>query len=85
MRNPRVIFRLMRRAWSRWSKPAPETRLLSSIDPREFSDLLASGRKQDLKILADRLGEHARASGGKVSARSAGRNTSSSKGSGMAK
>jgi hypothetical protein len=36
--------------------------LLSSIDPREFSDLLVSGRTGDLKILADRLSKHARAS-----------------------
>jgi hypothetical protein len=58
MRNLRVIFRLMRRAWRRWSKPSPETSLLSSIDPREFSDLLLSGLKRDLKTLADRLTIH---------------------------
>jgi hypothetical protein len=85
MRNLRVTFRLMRRAWRRWSKPSPETSLLSSIDPREFSDLLLSERKSDLKTLADRLSEHARASQGKVPAKPSARNTSNSKGSGMAK
>jgi hypothetical protein len=40
--------------------------LLSSIDPREFSDLLVSGRAGDLKALADRLSQHARASRDKV-------------------
>jgi hypothetical protein len=85
MRNLRVTFRLMRRAWRRWSKPSPETSLLSSIDPREFSDLLLSERKSDLKTLADRLSEHARASQGKVAAKPSARNASNSKGSGMAK
>jgi hypothetical protein len=89
MRNLRVIFRLIRRGWRRWSKPSPETGLLSSIDPREFSDLLVSGRKQDLKTLADRLSQHARASQarasqGRVSAKPPGQNASNSKGSGMA-
>jgi hypothetical protein len=85
MRNPRVIFRTIRRAWRRWAKPSPETRLLSSIDPREFSDLLASGRQQDLKTLADRLSQHARRSQGKVAAKPSGQNASNSKGSGIAK
>jgi hypothetical protein len=71
----------MRRAWRRWSKPSPETSLLSSIDPREFSDLLLSG----LKTLADRLGEHARASQGKVPAKPLHQHGSNSKGSGIAK
>jgi hypothetical protein len=85
MRNPRVVFRAIRRAWRRWAKPSPETRLLSSIDPREFSDLLASGRQQDLKTLADRLSQHARASQGKVPPQASGQSASNSKGSGMAK
>ena len=46
--------------------PPSETRAISSIDAREFSDLLVSGRTKDLKILADRLSQHARASQGKV-------------------
>jgi hypothetical protein len=85
MKNLRVIFRLMRRAWRRWSKPSPETSLLSSIDPQEFSDLLLNGRKRDLKTLADRLGEHARASQGKVPAKPLHQHGSNSKGSGIAK
>ena len=36
--------------------PPSETRAISSIDAREFSDLLVSGRTKDLKILAGRLG-----------------------------
>src|ERR1700716_3045982 len=52
MRKPRVFFRLMRRAWRRWLMPPSETRAISSIDAREFSDLLVSGRTKDLKILA---------------------------------
>jgi len=85
MRNLRVIFRLIRRAWRRWSKPSPETSLLSSIDAREFSDLLVSGRTKDLKILADRLSQHARASHGKVPVKPLHQHGSNSKGSGIAK
>jgi hypothetical protein len=85
MNNLRVIVRLMRRAWRRWSKSSPETRSLSSIEPREFSDLLVSGRKDDLKTLADRLSHHARAPQGKVPAKSSGRHASNSNGSGIAK
>src|SRR5258707_11050402 len=59
MRKPRVFFRLMRRAWRRWLMPPSETRAISSIDAREFSDLLVSGRTKDLKILAGRLSQHA--------------------------
>ena len=59
MRKPRVIFRWMRRAWRRWSTPRSETRAISSIDTKEFSDLLRSGHAADLKTLAKRLSEHA--------------------------
>jgi hypothetical protein len=83
MRSLRAIFRLLRRTWRRRSTPSPETRLISSIDPREFSDLLVSGRKTDLKTLADRLSDHART--GNVLTKPPGRSTSSSKGSGVAK
>jgi hypothetical protein len=38
----------MRRAWRRWLMPPSETRAISSIDAREFSDLLVSGRTKDL-------------------------------------
>ena len=58
MRKPRVFFRWMRRAWRRWSTPPSETRAISSIDTREFSDLLRSGRKKDLETLARRLSQH---------------------------
>ena len=85
MRNLRVIFRLMRRAWRRWLTPPSETRAISSIDAREFSDLLVSGRTKDLKILAGRLSQHARASQGKVPVKPLHQHGSNSKGSGIAK
>ena len=65
--------------------PPPETRAISSIDAREFSDLLVSGRPKDLKILAGRLGQHARASQGKVPVKPLHQHGSNSKGSGIAK
>jgi hypothetical protein len=83
MRRLRAFFRLIRRTWGRRSTPSPETRLISSIDPKEFSDLLISGRKNDLKTLADRLSDHGRT--GNVAGKAPGRTTSSSKGSGVAK
>jgi hypothetical protein len=44
-----------------WRRKPREAFLLSSIDPDEFSDLLRSGRKQDLESLAKKLSEHPRA------------------------
>jgi hypothetical protein len=85
MRNLRVILRLLRRALRRWSTPPPETRTLSSIDPREFSDLLRGGRKKDLETLARRLSEHAAPSNAKRPARPIGRDASNSKGPGLTK
>lgn len=76
MRNLRVIFRFVRRRWRRWWKPSPETRLMSSIDPHEFSDLLVSGRKTDLEVLARKLSEHARIPRGKVTSKPAARDAS---------
>jgi hypothetical protein len=69
MRNLRVILRFVRRSWRRWWKPSRETRLMSSIDPHEFSDLLVSGRKTDLEVLARRLSEHGWISHGKVTSK----------------
>jgi hypothetical protein len=71
MRNLRVIFRFVRRGWRRWWKPSPETRMMSSIDPNEFSNLLVSGRKTDLQVLARRLSEHARIPHGKAASKPA--------------
>jgi hypothetical protein len=76
MRNLRVTFRFVRRRWRRWWKPSPETRLMSSIDPHEFSDLLVSGRKTDLEVLARKLSEHARIPHGKVTSKPAASDTS---------
>jgi hypothetical protein len=76
MRNLRVIFRFVRRGWRRWWKPSPETRLMSSIDPHEFSDLLVSGRKADLEVLARKLSEHAQNPHQKITRKPAARDIS---------
>jgi hypothetical protein len=56
MRKPWIIYRWVRRLLRRrWAAPA--THAISSIDPGEFSDLLCSGRKDDLKLLARKLSE----------------------------
>jgi hypothetical protein len=76
MRSLRVIFRFARRRWRRWWKPSPETRLMSSIDPHEFSDLLVSGRKTDLEVLARKLSEHGQIPHGKVTSKPTASDTS---------
>jgi hypothetical protein len=53
---------------------------MSSIDPNEFSNLLVSGKKTDLEVLARKLSEHARIPHGKVTSKATGRSTSKSKG-----
>jgi hypothetical protein len=85
MRNLRVILRSLRRVWRRWLTPPSETRSLSSIDPKEFSDLLSGGQKKDLETLARRLSEHAAPSNAKRAARQAGQGASKSKGPGVTK
>jgi uncharacterized protein YjiS (DUF1127 family) len=62
MRKPSAILGVLRRAFRRWLEQPAETRALSSIDPREFSDLLRGRRKNDLQTLARKLSEHAAAS-----------------------
>jgi hypothetical protein len=66
-------------------KPSPEARLISSIDPDEFSDLIGSGRKKDLQTLAERLSDHHRRSGVKGAAKQAGQGAAASKGTGIRK
>jgi hypothetical protein len=65
--------------------PPPETRAISSIDTREFSDLLRSGRKNDLETLARRLSEHTARSRKAAQRDPAKRGASSSKGPGVTK
>jgi hypothetical protein len=48
----------MRRRAHRWLKPAPPAHSIAVFDPNEFSELISSGRKQDLATLAKRLSEH---------------------------
>ena len=55
MRGLGVVFRFLRKFWRRWSEPSPDS--MSLLDPAEFSKLLRSGRKEDLKTLAKRLSE----------------------------
>ena len=58
MRHLRAIRRLMRRRVNRWLRPAPPVHSIAVFDPAEFSELISSGRKQDLQTLARRLSEH---------------------------
>jgi hypothetical protein len=85
MRELRVVLRFMRKLWRRWLKPSPESHLISSIDPREFSDLLGSGRKEDLETLAKRLSEHHQGSHAKAASKPAGQGAANSKGTGVSK
>lgn len=57
MRGLGVVFRFLRKFWRRWSEPSPDSDSMSLSDPTEFSKLLRSGRKEDLKTLAKRLSE----------------------------
>jgi hypothetical protein len=57
MRSLGVVFRSLRKFWRRWSEPSPDSDSISLFDPNEFSKLLRSGRKEDLKTLAKRLSE----------------------------
>jgi len=57
MRGVRTIFRYLRVFWERWTHVSPDAPDAPAIDPDEFSELLRSGRKQDLETLARRLSE----------------------------
>jgi hypothetical protein len=58
MRDLRVIWRWLRKRANRWLRPAPPVHSISVFDPAAFSELISSGRKQDLQTLAKRLSEH---------------------------
>ena len=58
MRDLRVVWRLLRKLANRWVRPAPPVHSISVFDPAAFSELISSGRKQDLQTLARRLSEH---------------------------
>jgi len=58
MQDLRVIWRLMRKLSNRWLKPTPPSHSIAVFDPKEFSELISSGRTQDLETLAKRLSEH---------------------------
>jgi hypothetical protein len=60
MREVRSIIRLFRRFWERWARVSPDAPDEPTIDPDEFSELIRSGRKQDLERLAKRLSERQR-------------------------
>jgi hypothetical protein len=60
IRKLRIMLHLLRRRWRLREKQPPPAHPITSIDPREFSDLLRSGRKQDLKTLAKKLSDRRR-------------------------
>jgi hypothetical protein len=70
MRHPRVIWRSMRRLANRWLQSGPPSHSIAVFDPQEFSDLIRSGRKQDLETLARRLSEHHDRSPGSAASKS---------------
>ena len=72
MRDLRVIWRLLRKLANRWLRPAAPVHSISVFDPAEFSELISSGRKQDLETLAKRLSEHHGKPGTKTAFRRAG-------------
>jgi hypothetical protein len=73
MRDLRVIWRWMRKLANRWLRPAAPVHSISVFDPAEFSELISSGRKKDLEILAKRLSEHHGKPGMKVAPGARGR------------
>jgi hypothetical protein len=60
MKEVQSIIRLLCRFWERWARVSPDAPDAPSIDPNEFSELIRSGRKQDLETLAKRLSERQR-------------------------
>jgi hypothetical protein len=85
MRRLRVIWRFIRKLTNRSLKPSPPFHSISLIDPKEFSDLITSGRKRDLQALAKRLSDHHRRPQVKGTAKQTGQNAMSPKGSGLRK
>jgi hypothetical protein len=55
MRKLRIVLRYLGLAWRRRTKRAPKQYPTPLLDPEEFSCLLGSGRKEDLRTLAQRL------------------------------
>jgi hypothetical protein len=79
MRDLRVIWRLLRKLANRWLRPAPPVHSISVFDPAEFSELISSGRKQDLQTLARRLSEHHGRPATKAASRSSGQGAANSR------
>lgn len=79
MRDLRVIWRLLRKLANRRLRPAPPVHSISVFDPAAFSELISSGRKQDLETLAKRLSEHHGKPATKVASRSSGRGAANSR------
>jgi len=57
----KMLKRLFGLSWLRRVARKPADTSLASIDPDEFTRLLCSGRKEDLRILARRLSQRTRA------------------------
>jgi hypothetical protein len=79
MRDLRVIWRLLRKRANRWLRPAAPVHSISVFDPATFSELISSGRKQDLETLAKRLSEHHGKPGMKAASRRAGQGAANSR------
>jgi hypothetical protein len=56
----KMLKRLFQLAWLRRVARKPADVPPLSIDPDEFSRLLCSGRKEDLRVLAKRLSQRSR-------------------------
>ncbi|MBR0796470.1 hypothetical protein JQ615_13830 [Bradyrhizobium jicamae] len=57
----KMLKRLFGLSWLRRVAPKPADASPASIDPDEFTRLLCSGRKEDLRTLAKRLSQRTRA------------------------
>ena len=57
----KMLKRLFEWTWLRRVAGKPADFPTASIDPNEFTRLLCSGRKEDLRILARRLSQRSRA------------------------
>ncbi|UFX45621.1 hypothetical protein HAP47_0002510 [Bradyrhizobium sp. 41S5] len=57
----KMLKRLFRLTWLRRVARSPADLPPASIDPDEFSRLLCSGRRKDLRTLAKRLSQRTRA------------------------
>jgi hypothetical protein len=60
MRKLRIVLRYLRLSWKHRTKRRPTEYPTPSVDSEEFSNLLRSGRKEDMETLAKRLSRRPR-------------------------